>query len=115
MAATYSPECPATSAPADNRKWQRRETQLAAVFGDCRPGLLLFPTGGVPASTLVWIPLGLTGKTALKKPGPQQEAGSQPQTSLLPKNLRAPCSLKLACPGKSAAGRPSPRLGHALV
>ena len=53
VAATYSRECPATSAPADNRKWQRRETQLVAVFGDGRPGLLLFPTGGVPASTLV--------------------------------------------------------------
>lgn len=90
MAATYSPECLATSAPADNRKWQRRETQLAAVFGDCRPGLLLFPTGGVPASTLGWIPLGLTGKTALKKPGPQQEAGSQPQASPPPQKISGP-------------------------
>lgn len=117
VAATYSRECPATSAPADNRKCQRRETQLAAVFGDCRPGLLLFPTGGVPASTLVWIPFGLTGKTALKKPGPQQEAGSQPQISspLQKKNLRTLFSLKPARPGESAAGKPSRRLGHPLV
>lgn len=37
VSGSFSRECLAPMAPADNRKWQRRETQLAAVFRACQP------------------------------------------------------------------------------
>ena len=68
------------------------------------------PTGGVPASTLVPIQLELTERASLKKPGPHQEAGAQPQTPQ-DNNLRTCCSPKPGCPGNSGGRNAKPWTG----